>query len=155
MLCTATDVGIYGLLASQSCYHSMLAPCWFTLWTSNRFLYPYIFLISLEIFLFSFYRVVGMIRKDYQWLLKKKWECLLWQSYQFDLIGIGLSSVHCIIIYYITQCCYVICYNYLVVVIKDIKCGRDGHCWAFEPGLKFTWPCSLFLFIYYLVVSIC
>ena len=29
MLCTATDVGIYGLLASQSCYHSMLAPCWF------------------------------------------------------------------------------------------------------------------------------
>ena len=32
MLCTATDVGIYGLLASQSCYHSMLAPCWFTLW---------------------------------------------------------------------------------------------------------------------------
>ena len=53
MLCTATDVGIYGLLASQSCYHSMLAPCWFTLWTSNRFLYPYILLISLEIFLFS------------------------------------------------------------------------------------------------------
>ena len=53
MLCTATDVGIYGLLASQSCYHSMLAPCWFTLWTSSRFLYPYILLISLEIFLFS------------------------------------------------------------------------------------------------------
>ena len=53
MLCTATDVGIYGLLASQSCYHSMLAPCWFTLWTSNRFLYPYILLISLEIFLIS------------------------------------------------------------------------------------------------------
>ena len=26
-----TDVGIYGLLASQSCYHSMLVPCWFTL----------------------------------------------------------------------------------------------------------------------------
>ena len=24
ILCTATDVGIYGLLASQSCYHSML-----------------------------------------------------------------------------------------------------------------------------------
>ena len=54
MLCTATDVGIYGLLASQSCYHSMLAPCWFTLWTSSRFLYPYILLISLEIFLISF-----------------------------------------------------------------------------------------------------
>ena len=54
MLCTAIDVGIYGLLASQSCYHSMLAPCWFTLWTSSRFLYPYILLISLEIFLFSF-----------------------------------------------------------------------------------------------------
>ena len=53
MLCTATDVGIYGLLASQSCYHSMLAPCWFTLWTSGRFIYPYILLISLEIFLFS------------------------------------------------------------------------------------------------------
>ena len=46
-------IGIYGLLASQSCYHSMLAPCWFTLWTSSRFLYPYILLISLEIFLFS------------------------------------------------------------------------------------------------------
>ena len=30
----------------------MLAPCWFTLWTSSRFLYPYILLISLEIFLF-------------------------------------------------------------------------------------------------------
>ena len=49
----ATDVGIYGLLASQSCYHSRLVPCWFTLWTSSRFLYPYILLISLEIFLFS------------------------------------------------------------------------------------------------------
>ena len=49
----ATDVGIYGLLASQSCYHSKLVPCWFTLWTSSRFLYPYILLISLEIFLFS------------------------------------------------------------------------------------------------------
>ena len=53
MLCTATDVGIYGLLASQSCYHSLLAPCWFTLWTSSRFLHLYILLISLEIFLFS------------------------------------------------------------------------------------------------------
>ena len=31
----------------------MLASCWFTLWTSSRFLYPYILLISLEIFLFS------------------------------------------------------------------------------------------------------
>ena len=49
----ATDVGIYGLLASHSCYHSMLVPCWFTLWTSSRFLHPYILLISLEIFLFS------------------------------------------------------------------------------------------------------
>ena len=29
----------------------MLVPCWFTLWTSSRFLYPYIPLISLEIFL--------------------------------------------------------------------------------------------------------
>ena len=28
---------IYGLLASQLCYHSMLVPCWFTLWTSSRF----------------------------------------------------------------------------------------------------------------------
>ena len=26
-LSIATDVGIYGLLASQSCYHSMLVPC--------------------------------------------------------------------------------------------------------------------------------
>ena len=32
---------------------SMLAPCWFTLWTSSRYLYPHILLISLEIFLFS------------------------------------------------------------------------------------------------------
>ena len=55
ILCTATDIGIYGLLASQSCYHSMLAPCWFTLWTSKRFLNPYILLISLEIFLFYFH----------------------------------------------------------------------------------------------------
>ena len=53
ILCTATDVGIYGLLASQLCYHSKLVPCWFTLWTSSRFPYPYILLISLEIFLFS------------------------------------------------------------------------------------------------------
>ena len=27
IVCTATYVGIYGLLASQSCYHSMLVPC--------------------------------------------------------------------------------------------------------------------------------
>ena len=30
----------------------MLVPCWFTLWTSSRFLYPYILLISLEIIIF-------------------------------------------------------------------------------------------------------
>ena len=53
ILCTATDVGIYGLLASQSCYHSMVVPCWFTLWTSSRFLHHYILLISIEIFLIS------------------------------------------------------------------------------------------------------
>ena len=64
MLCTATDVGIYGLLASQSCYHSMLAPCWFTLWTSSRFLYPYILLISLEIFLFSCHDVFRSTRQQ-------------------------------------------------------------------------------------------
>ena len=27
ILCTATDVGMHGLLASQSCYHSVLPPC--------------------------------------------------------------------------------------------------------------------------------
>ena len=42
---------MHGLLSSQSCYHCMLVPCWFTLWTSGRFLQPYILLISLEIFL--------------------------------------------------------------------------------------------------------
>ena len=36
----ATDVGIYGLLASQSCYHSMLVPCYFSLWTSGRIQNP-------------------------------------------------------------------------------------------------------------------
>ena len=46
-------VGIYGLLASQSCYHSMLVPCWFRLWTSGRFQHPYILLKSIEIFIFS------------------------------------------------------------------------------------------------------
>ena len=45
----------------------MLAPCWFTLWTSKRFLYPYIPLISLEIFLFSclcpfFFEIFGAVR---------------------------------------------------------------------------------------------
>ena len=29
----------------------MLVPCWFTLWTSGRFLHHYILLISIEIFL--------------------------------------------------------------------------------------------------------
>ena len=47
----STDVGIYCLLASQSCYYSMLVPCWFTLWTSGIFLHHYILLISIEIFL--------------------------------------------------------------------------------------------------------
>ena len=32
----ATDVGMHGLLASQSCYHSVLPSCWFTLWASDR-----------------------------------------------------------------------------------------------------------------------
>ena len=53
LLLSATAATDVGLLASQLCYHSMLVPCWFTLWTSSRFLYRYIFLISLEIFLFS------------------------------------------------------------------------------------------------------
>ena len=35
----ATDVGMHGLLASQSCYHSVLLPCLCTLWTSSRFLH--------------------------------------------------------------------------------------------------------------------
>ena len=39
ILCAATDVGMHGLLASQSCYHSVLLPC--TLWTSSRFLHYY------------------------------------------------------------------------------------------------------------------
>ena len=46
---TATDVGMHGLLPSQSCYHSVLVPCWFALWSSGRFLHPYIPLISLKI----------------------------------------------------------------------------------------------------------
>ena len=33
----ATDVGMHGLLASQSCYHSVLPPSLCTLWTSSRF----------------------------------------------------------------------------------------------------------------------
>ena len=35
----ATDVGMHGLLASQSCYHSVLPPCLSTLLTSSRFLH--------------------------------------------------------------------------------------------------------------------
>ena len=35
----ATDVGMHGLLASQSCYHSVLPPSLCTLWTSSRFLH--------------------------------------------------------------------------------------------------------------------
>ena len=35
----ATDVGMHGLLASQSCYHSVLPPCLSTLLASSRFLY--------------------------------------------------------------------------------------------------------------------
>ena len=67
----ATDVGIYGLLASQSCYHSKLVPCWFTLWTSSRFLHPYILLISLEIsclcpfFFFSEFQIFGAVQQDH------------------------------------------------------------------------------------------
>ena len=33
-----TDVGTHGLLASQSCYHSVLPPCLCTLLASSRFL---------------------------------------------------------------------------------------------------------------------
>ena len=32
ILCAATAVGMYGLLASQSCYHSVLPPSLCTLW---------------------------------------------------------------------------------------------------------------------------
>ena len=39
ILCTATDVGMHGLLASQSCYHSVLPPCLSTLLASSRFLH--------------------------------------------------------------------------------------------------------------------
>ena len=35
----ATDVGMHGLLASQSCYHSVSPPCWCTLLASSRFPY--------------------------------------------------------------------------------------------------------------------
>ena len=40
LLCV-TDVGMHGLLASQSCYHYMQPPCWFTLRASDRFIYSY------------------------------------------------------------------------------------------------------------------
>ena len=33
----------------------MVVPCWFTLWTSGRFLHHYILLISIEIFLIFLY----------------------------------------------------------------------------------------------------
>ena len=36
ILCAATDVGMHGLLASQSCYHSLVCVA---LWTSSRFLH--------------------------------------------------------------------------------------------------------------------
>ena len=39
ILSAATDVGMHGLLASQSCYHSVLPPSLCTLWTSSRFLH--------------------------------------------------------------------------------------------------------------------
>ena len=39
ILCTATDVGMHGLLTSQSCYHSVLPPSLCTLSTSSRFLH--------------------------------------------------------------------------------------------------------------------
>ena len=35
----ATDVGMHGLLASQSCYPSVLPPCLSTLLASSRFLH--------------------------------------------------------------------------------------------------------------------
>ena len=36
-VCTATDVGMHGILASQSCYHSVLPPCLCTLLTVEYF----------------------------------------------------------------------------------------------------------------------
>ena len=55
---------MHGLLASQSCYHSVLPPSLCTLWTSSRFSsllsrHPYILLISLEIFFIYFSRGIG------------------------------------------------------------------------------------------------
>ena len=61
----ATDVGMHGLLASQSCYHSVLPPCLSTLSASslissllNR--HPYILLISLEIFFITLLKTNGI-----------------------------------------------------------------------------------------------
>ena len=43
---------MHGLLSSQSCYHSVLVPCWFISWTSE-FLYPYILDFVRNLFQFS------------------------------------------------------------------------------------------------------
>ena len=63
----ATDVGMHGLLASQSCYHSVLSPCWCvlppcwcTLSASSRFhfcyscpsLHPFGFVRNLFVYLY-------------------------------------------------------------------------------------------------------
>ena len=57
----ATDVGMHGLLASQSCYHSVLPPCWCTLLASSRFpyccpsLHPFGFVRNLFLYLFVYF----------------------------------------------------------------------------------------------------
>ena len=58
---TATDVGMHGLLASQSCYHSVLSPCLCTLLASSRFsyccpsLHPFGFVRNLFLYLFVYF----------------------------------------------------------------------------------------------------
>ena len=56
ILCTATDVGMHGLLASQSCYHSVLPPCLSTLLASSiakqTSLHPFDFVRNLFHYLF-------------------------------------------------------------------------------------------------------
>ena len=79
VLCTATDVGMHGLLASQSCYHSVLSPCWCvlppcwcTLSASSRFhfcyscpsLHPFGFVRNLFVYLFVYFFFLIIIAKD-------------------------------------------------------------------------------------------
>ena len=47
----------------------MLVLCWFTLWTSSRFLHSYILLISLEIFSFSLTIILDSIAFHFHYRL--------------------------------------------------------------------------------------